>query len=341
MTTSNCNKMQMVQYRNYSTDLQELEVVRVGKPVPGVGQVLVRVFVAAGNQVDLYLYYGMMRSNRWRMAFPFTPGYDFSGVIDSVGGDVTNFEIGDEVFGVNWGYSRHDNAKDPTDPLAGSFSEYMLIYASKLSRKPRRVPFGVAAALGSSGSAAYQCVHDIGYVGKGCRVLILGGSTMVGCLAIQLSKLYGAWVATTCSSRTHDFVEQYSPDLIVHYDTDKWYQHPDVHGLDFILDVADDKKVLEILKESDHMIKVGAAFISLTNPLVGSDSKAHPPFSHARFYCFHQSTQDQDYLMELVEEDKLKVPIFDHFPFTKRGVVEIFEALHGRKATGKLLLRLD
>jgi NADPH:quinone reductase-like Zn-dependent oxidoreductase len=333
--------MNVVQYRAYSSDIENLEIVQVPKPVPQEGQVLVKIFVAAGNQIDLYLFYGIMRSNRWRMYFPFTPGYDFSGVIDQIGTGVTGFEEGDEVFGVHWGISRHDNPKDPNERIAGCFAEYLLVDASKLSMKPRRVPFGYAAALGTAGTAAYQCVHDIGLVGRGSKCLILGGSTMVGLMAIQLAKLAGAWVATTCSIRSHDFVSQFSPDLVIHYDTEKWYQHPQIQGLDFILDMAGVPNTLDKLKEVDHLINVGAAFVSLVNPDVGSNSKAHPPFSYARFYCFQQSTKIQDTLMQLLDEDKLHVPICDHFPFTRRGVINLFETLQGRQAQGKLLLRLD
>eukprot|EP01040_Poterioochromonas_malhamensis_P026041 gene26041-32642_t len=124
--------MHAVQYRAYSADLENLEIVTVPKPVPGEGQVLVKIFVAAGNQIDLYLYYGIMRSNRWRMYFPFTPGYDFSGVVDALGPGVSKFDIGEEVFGVHWGPSRHDNPKDPNASIAGCFAEYLVVHASML-----------------------------------------------------------------------------------------------------------------------------------------------------------------------------------------------------------------
>lgn len=333
--------MQAVQYSAYSSDFSNLEIVHVPKPTPGENQVLVKIFVSAANQIDLYLFYGIMRNNKWKMQFPFTPGYDFSGVVEDVGSNVRDFERGDEVFGVNWGISRHDNPKDPSEPIGGCFSEYIVIDSAKLSRKPRRVPFGYAAAIGTAGTAAYQCVHDIGLVGAGSRVLILGGSTMVGLLSIQLAKLAGAWVATTCSTRSHDFVSQFGADLVIHYDTEKWYNHPEIQALDFILDMAGIPYTLEKLKEVDNMINVGAAFVTLVNPDVGSNPKAHPPFAVARFYCFQQSTKVQDRLMALLEEEKIRVPICDHFPFTRRGVTHLYETLQGRQAQGKLLLRLD
>jgi NADPH:quinone reductase len=332
--------MHAIQYRVYSADINNLELVTTPKPVPRPNQLLIRIFVAAGNQVDLYLYYGILRRNKWKIEFPITPGYDFSGVVEARGEEVAGFDVGDEVFGVNWGAGRHDD-KDPTEPIASCFAEYLVIDASKVSMKPRRIPFGHAAALGTSGTAAYQCIHTIGLVHRGSRVLIIGGSTMVGCLAIQLAKITGAWVATTCSTRSHNFVAEFGPDLIIHYDTEKWYKHPEINALDFVMDISGTANTLEILKESPNMINVGAAFVSLVNPDIGTNAKAHPPFAFARFYCFHQNTKHQDILMELVDQDQLRVPIHDHFPFSKRGVIQLFESLQTRQAQGKLLLRLD
>ena len=123
-----------------------------------------------------------------------TPGYDFSGQIYSLpqGENSKGFAVGDEVFGVNWGPGRHDDPSQPDLPLAGTFSEYCLVPLSRLSRKPAGLSFDEAAALPMAGCTAYQCLFERTQVAEGQRVLILGGDTAVGSIAIGLAMQAGA-----------------------------------------------------------------------------------------------------------------------------------------------------
>ena len=131
------------------------------------------------------------QSARWNVRLPINPGFDFSGIISVLPeGDTLGFEVGDEVFGVNWGSGHHD---DPDLPLAGTFSEYCLVPLNRLSRKPAGLSFDEAAALPMAGCTAYQCLYECGQVAEGQRVLILGGDTAVGSIAIGLAKKAGAW----------------------------------------------------------------------------------------------------------------------------------------------------
>ncbi len=99
-------------------------------------------------------------------------GLDLSGVVEAVGDDVTNVKVGDEVFSFV--------------PSAGAFAEYALLEASKLSKRPEALSFEVAAAFPCVGSTTYQAVTDVGQVTQGTKLLVLGGSTAVGGIAIQV-----------------------------------------------------------------------------------------------------------------------------------------------------------
>ena len=89
---------------------------------------------------------------------------------------------GDCVFGVSW-----------TAVDVPTFSEYCLVPLSRLSHKPAGLSFDEAAALPMAGCTAYQCLFECAQVAEGQRVLILGGDTAVGSIAITLAKNAGAW----------------------------------------------------------------------------------------------------------------------------------------------------
>ena len=411
------NVMLAVQYSQYSTDPYDLELVEVARPLPKPGQLLIRILYAGMNHVDAIVYSGLMKSSNWRVEFPFTPGYEFSGIVEEVGegvGIISNkhFHIGDEVFGVNWDQGR-PNSKDPHshEPIASCFAEFICISAEKVSRKPSNVSWEVAAAMGLAGTVAYQCVHDIGYVMSDSRVLVIGGNTLVGNLAIQLAKSRGAFVASVCRSNSHvappspvygehhhhgdgfnltrsfssssqsgrvhranskrheelhpilsrspsSIIETKSnsqdeldenhiasncdtADLVIHYDREDWYKHPDCRGFDFILDAVGEPSTLTVLKETEEMIHVGAAYVNLVNPAVGLIPQGHPPFSYARFYCFNQNTAHQDLIAQMVADGKLHIPIREVFSFTLDGVAEMFKMMASRRHKGKLILEIS
>jgi NADPH:quinone reductase-like Zn-dependent oxidoreductase len=159
-----------------------------------------------------------MASIGWPAPLPFTPGYDFSGVIESISNDVSNFKVGDEVYGCHWGPVSHT---DEFDCTAGTFAEYLVVPVRSLLKKPSGMSHTQAAAIACVGMTSTGPL-DKTEIGPGSKILILGGSTSVGMLAIQNAKLKGAWVATTASSRAMDFVSQFGADQVINYNETKW-----------------------------------------------------------------------------------------------------------------------
>merc|ERR1719464_271 len=101
--------------------------------------------------------------------------------------------------------------------VGGGLAEYSIVPSNKLSRKPTNVSHEEAASVALVGLTARQALDALS-VKEGTKLLILGGSGAVGTIATQLAKNRGAWVATTCSSRTKDYVGRMGkPDMIVDY----------------------------------------------------------------------------------------------------------------------------
>ena len=119
--------------------------------------------------------------------FPFTPGSDAAGVVDAVGGAVTGFKPGDEVFF----YAEFARG--------GTYAEYVAVDASQVALKPRTLVFAASAALPAPGQAAWTALFDTAQIERGMRVLIRGGAGALGSIAVQLAKGAGAHVIATAS----------------------------------------------------------------------------------------------------------------------------------------------
>eukprot|EP01039_Chlorochromonas_danica_P006325 gene6326-6976_t len=330
--------MKAVSVKSYTSEVNAVEVVETTRPIVKSHQVLVKVHAAGGNAADVYVMAGLMMKAGWKLTFPFIPGYEFSGVIEELGDQVTSFQIGDEVFGLNFGRASQDSGEG--DTMAACFAEYVAVSWKKVSRKPKEISFEVAAGLSLVGTAAYQAVHLCGKIAEGSRVLILGGSTTVGAMAIQMCKNCRAFVAVTCSSRSINFVAQFRPDVIVPYDSEKWYAHPQCEHFDFIMDIAGATSTLEILKSSDHLVAVGAAFVSMVNPSVGVSAQSHPPFSYARFFCIHQNTTHQDLVARWVVEGKIQVPIAATHSLDRPSVIHMLQEIKAAHSHGKHIIKM-
>lgn len=173
-----------------------LRLAEVPEPVPGPGEVLVRVAAASLNAADWHLMRGEPRVARLdRSMFgrraPRNPvrGRDLAGTVVAVAPDVTGWAVGDEVLG------EHE----------GTLAELAVVPAACLVRRPPSVSVVDAAALPLAATTAAVCL-DAGAVGAGTRVLVVGASGGVGTFAVQLAVARGAEVTGVCSTRNLDLV---------------------------------------------------------------------------------------------------------------------------------------
>ncbi|MFC8731225.1 NADP-dependent oxidoreductase [Luteimicrobium sp. NPDC057192] len=176
------------------------------QPVPPVGPdaVLVRVHAAAVNPVDLYVRAGGLDA-LMDVQFPVVPGWDVAGVVEQVGLDVPELEVGDEVFG----YVRKDWVH------GGTFAEYVAAPVRTLARKPSSLSFEEAAGVPLAGLTAYQTIVRSG-LRAGQTVLVHGASGGVGSFAVQIARSLGARVVGTASERNHDYLRSLGAEPVAH-----------------------------------------------------------------------------------------------------------------------------
>ncbi|MFB9689234.1 NADP-dependent oxidoreductase [Amycolatopsis plumensis] len=172
--------MKAVRFHEYG-DPGVLRYEDVDRPVPGAGQVRIRVAATSFNPVDGNIRGGFMQGPI-PVVLPHTPGIDVAGTVDALGEGVTGLETGAEVVGFL-----------PMDK-PGAAAEYVLAPAEALTAAPKSVPLADAAALPLVGLTAHQALFDHGKVTAGQRVLVNGARGAVGGYAVQLAENAGAHV---------------------------------------------------------------------------------------------------------------------------------------------------
>ncbi|MGY4859009.1 NADP-dependent oxidoreductase [Cryobacterium sp. AP23] len=163
-----------------------LELAEIDTPQPAAGEVRVRVHAASVNGFDLAVAAGSLEG-LLEHRFPVVLGKDFAGIVDALGDGVTEYAVGDRVFGVVTKAHLGD----------GSFGEFVVVpTATGLATLPAQIDFARGAALGLAGTAAAAAV-DAAELGAGSTVLIVGATGGVGNQAVQLAAATGATVIAT------------------------------------------------------------------------------------------------------------------------------------------------
>lgn len=211
-----------------------LEIRDIPRPVPKKNEILVKLVTSAVNTGDVRIrglrVKGLMKIIMrvvLGVSKPRKPvlGTVFSGVVEEVGASVTQFEIGQEVYGTT-GFQQ------------GCHAEYVCIPENKaITSKPENASFEEAAALPFGGQTAIYFLRK----GKidaitNPEVLIYGATGSVGTAAVQIAKHYGATVTAVCSSRGKELVEKLGADYIVQYDQEDFTKVP--ARFDIILDAV-------------------------------------------------------------------------------------------------------
>ncbi|GAB3981317.1 hypothetical protein GCM10029978_081760 [Actinoallomurus acanthiterrae] len=178
-----------VRFEQYG-GIEVLQVVEVDRPVPGSGQVLVRVKVASINPGEVHIRTGALHE-RWPATFPSGQGSDLAGFVEEVGEGVSGFAAGDEVIGF-------------TDDRA-SHAEFVLVEAANLIHRPAGVPWEQAGTLYVAGTTAYATVRAVA-AGPGDTVVISGAAGGVGTIAVQLAGNAGARVIGLASEANHQWL---------------------------------------------------------------------------------------------------------------------------------------
>jgi len=248
--------MQAVIYRCYgSPDVLALE--DVPKPMPGENEVLVKVRAASVNPLDWHYMRGSPYFMRLGSGIgspdDIRLGVDFAGTVEAVGDKVTNFKVGDSVFGGR----------------TGAFAEYVLVPEGRaIAHIPESVTFEQAASLPIAALTALQALREKGDLQPGQKVLINGASGGVGTFAVQIAKSMGAEVHGVCSTRNVELVASLGADKVWDYKKEDYTQSDERY--DLIVDMVGNhslSKNRRVMSAEGRLVIVGGPSGNWIGPL--------------------------------------------------------------------------
>jgi NADPH:quinone reductase-like Zn-dependent oxidoreductase len=221
-----------------------LAVEQVPEPSPIPTEVKVRVRAAGVNPVDL-----KTRAGKGMAAVlgepPLRLGWDVAGEVVEVGGGVTRFEVGEEVFGMPW-FPRE----------AGAYAEYVTAPSRHFAAKPQVLSLEEAGALPLAGLTAWQIVVDTIRLQPGDNVLIHGAAGGVGHLAVQIAKARDAHVIGTARAEQTGWLEGLGADVVVDYRKQRFEEL--VGELDAVIDLTglQGERSLSVLRPGGVLVSV-------------------------------------------------------------------------------------
>ena len=241
--------MKAIVFTNYGPP-EALQLIETETPTPKDHQVLVKVYAASANPLDWHRMRGAPFLARLGEGLlkPKNPmlGADIAGQVQAVGSNVTEFEPGDEIFGVT----------------VGGFAEYVCAAETKVALKPANLSFESAAAVPVAAFTALQGLRDKGQIQAGQKVLINGAAGGVGTFAVQFAKAFGAEVTGVCSTRNLDMVRSIGADHVVDYTQEDFTKDGQLY--DLIYDAVGNRSVSEYKRAlSPQGMCVIAGFTSL------------------------------------------------------------------------------
>ncbi len=297
----------------------------ISKPDPKGKEILVKVHATSANPVDCKIRKGMFGE---MFKLPAILGFDVSGVIEAVGEKTSDFKIGDEVY-----YMPRING------TPGAYAEYHLIEESIVSKKPKNISHTDAAGFPLACGTAWDALIDRTKIKIGETILIHAGAGGVGSYAIQLAKLCGAYVYTTCSSKNFDLVKKLGADKIIDYKKEDFVEtimkDTNNKGVDVIFDTVGG----ETLAKSIDAAKPFARIASIVR-----DSRDLPMASLymkniSLHFVFVQSNRYKlDTMRDLIEREQLKPVIDSVLPLSEAAVAH--QKLEKGGVRGKIILNL-
>ena len=304
-----------------------LQFTDVEKPTPKDNEVLLKVYAASANAADWHtmraepflarLANGLFKPRNSRL------GSDFAGRVEAVGKTVTQFRVGDDVFGA---LSLNG---------MGSFAEYICTNEDELALKPAKITYEQAAAAPLAAFTALQGLRDKGQIQPGQTVLVNGASGGVGTSAVQIAKSYGTEVTGVCSTRNLDMVRSIGADHVIDYTQEDFTQNGQRY--DLIFDAVGNRSISDykrVLNPNGICCVAGFTNLSLLFQFMFSGDKQVGLMKTA-----YANKKDLLIIKELLETGKL-TPVIDK-RYTLSKTSEAIRYLETGHARGKVAITVE
>jgi len=303
--------------------IEVLHAAELPKPKPAKGQVLVAVRAGSINVIDSRVRQGIM----WPLVskrFPKIPGSDLAGVVAAVGPGVTEFKIGDAVFGTVGSFK------------GGALAEFAAVPAKVLAPIPEGLSFEAAASIPVVGLAALQGLRDVGKVTSGTEVLFHGASGGMGLFAIQIAKQLGARITAVASTRGIETMRSLGADAVIDY------TKSDGMTFDRKFDVIVNGSGKLPFAKAKHLLNRGGRVIEPSPfiPVIIKSAIANLFRSRKNLMLMSEATRaDLDYLAGGVANGSLKTTIATVYPLAEAA--QAFRDQEKGGTVGKLIVKIS
>jgi NADPH:quinone reductase-like Zn-dependent oxidoreductase len=307
-----------------------LQFTEVEKPSPKDNEVLIKLYAASVNPLDLFHMRGAplirlipgLRTPKHQVL-----GCDIAGRVEAIGGHVKQFQPGDEVFGV-------------TGFAGGGFAEYVCAPEDKLALKPANLSFEDAAAVPIAAITALQGLRDKGRIQPGQKVLVDGASGGVGTFAIQIAKSFGAEVTAVCSTRHVDTARSIGADHVIDYTREDFTQSGQRY--DLILGANAHHSILDYrraLSQDGIYVIAGGGLPQMFQAMLLAPLLSRMGGKKTYFFLANINQKDLVSLKDLLEAGKV-VPLIDRrYPLS--DAAKALRYLEERHAQGKIVLTVE
>ena len=318
--------MKAIIYPKYGSP-DVLEYTDQEKPTPTDDEVLVKIEAASVNPLDWHRMRGqpflVRLSDGLRKPKDSRLGADIAGRVEAVGRNVSQFQLGDEVFG---------------EIYAGGLAEYACKHEASLALKPTTTSFEEAAAVPVAALTALQGLRDHGQIQPGQKVLINGASGGVGTFAVQIAKSFGAEVTGVCSTRNLAMVRSIGADHVIDYTQEDFARNGQKY--DLLLDAFGNRSVADYRRTmtlKGICVVVGFTTLGRMLPVMLSGLFASRSKGQ-KISTMLASVKQADlvYLKELMEAGKVVSVIDRRYPLHESA--EAIRYLETSRARGKVVI---
>jgi NADPH:quinone reductase-like Zn-dependent oxidoreductase len=307
--------MKAAQIKEYG-GIENIEVVDIDKPQVGDDQVLVEVYASSLNPIDTAMREGHTRQMA-DIPLPATLGSDIAGVVVETGKNVTNFKVGDKVYGQALALGG----------ASGALAEYVATPAIYIAMVPSSLSFTEAASFPIAGASAVQALVDHMQLKSGQKLFIHGASGGIGTIAIQIAKSLGAYVAASAKTDRVEFVKSLGADEVI--DTDKQDFSTMLKDYDAALVLARGDEWAKLFS----ILKPDGSLVSLIGPAEGETNniKFFPQMTQT-------NTEHLDSLSKFIEKG-IVTPQVDQV-FSLDQIQAAFAKREGGGNSGKIVIEI-
>jgi NADPH:quinone reductase-like Zn-dependent oxidoreductase len=226
-----------------------LRIEEVPRPVPAPDEVLVRIRATGVTRADTHLRAGEPLVSRIQSGLVRPKrrilGHELAGEIDTVGAQVTEFAVGDRVFG----------ALPYLGLTTGAHAEYMSVPERfPIAHMPAGMTFEEAGAVGDGALMTLNCLRPAGRL-EGKRILVYGASGSIGTAGVQLAKHFGAHVTAVCNTKNVELVRSLGADDVIDYLQEDFTRNGETY------DVVFDAVGKHSFRRSKHSLNPGGVYL--------------------------------------------------------------------------------